>query len=471
MNKTEFPKDFLWGTSISAYQAEGGLLDGGRKESVADYSTRKEGYADNSVTSDFYHHYKEDIALLGELGAKTFRFSLAWPRIIPDGEGEINPEGIRFYHQVLDELEKYGIEPIVTLFHYDLPLTLQKKYGGWKNRAVIDAFVDFVRVCLTEFGGRIKKFLTINEPDILTMYGGHGLDFAGKEEFAETKLIINHHFALAHARAVRLCHELVPDAMIGPVFGYVPVYPATCDPEDVIAAKNISDIQNSFFQELFLNGIYMENVLQFYEGRCLPPDIEAGDMELLQSAKSDLIALNYYKSDVAKACPEEEEEREMGGNIGGKKGTFVYAKMPGYYEMCPNPMLRRTDWDWEIDAAGIRCMLRDVYYRYRLPVIITENGVAAFEHYEGETVEDDYRIDYHRKHLAACKKAIMEGVDLIGYCTWTFIDLLSTGHGFCKRYGLVYVNRTDEEELDLKRVPKKSYYWYRDTIKNGGADL
>ena len=466
-----FPDNFLWGSSISAYQAEGGLLEDGRKLSTADFSTRKEHYCDNSVTSDFYHHYTEDIRLLGEMGAKVFRFSLAWPRIIPDGEGEVNEAGVDFYQRVLDELDKYQIEPIVTLFHYDLPLALQEKYGGWADRRVVDAFEAFVRVCFERFGDRIHKFLTINEPDILLMYGGHGLDFTGEEEFIKNRLIINHHFALAHAKAVNLCHEMLPDALIGPVFGYVPVYPESSAPLNAIAAENISDIQNSFFQELFLNGIYMKNVLDYFERKSDAPLIRDGDMDLLKSAKSDILALNYYKSDVARWCPEDTQERAMRGNEGGRKGSIVYPKVPGLYELCANRHLERTDWDWEIDPAGIRYMLRKVYYRYHLPILITENGMANFEHSDGEMIQDDYRIDYMQKHLSECKKAVAEGVELMGYCSWSFIDLLSTSHGFQKRYGLVYVDRDDESERTLKRVPKKSYYWYQKTISNKGKDL
>ena len=466
-----FPNKFLWGASISAYQAEGAIEEDGRKLSVADLSTRKPGYADNSVTSDFYHHYKEDIALLAEMGGKVFRFSLAWPRIMPDGEGSVNEAGIQFYNDLLDELEKYNIEPVVTMFHYDLPVALQEKYGGWKNRKVVDAFEKYAEVCFREFGNRIKKWLTINEPDILMMYGGHGLDIDGKEEFNKNKLIINHHFAVAHAKAVNLCHNMLKDAIIGPVFGYVPVYPKSCKPEDVIAAKNIHDIQNGFFQELFLNGYYMEWVFDYLSQKAYKPVIVANDMDLIKNAKSDFVALNYYKSDVAMECLPDTNEIKMDSNTNGIKGTTVFPKVPGKYELCANPFLERTNWDWEIDPVGIRVMLREVYFRYRIPIIITENGVAAFEELSDNTVNDDYRIEYLQKHIEQCKLAIGDGVNLIGYCVWSFIDLLSTGHGFLKRYGLVYINRNNEDALDLKRFPKKSYFWYKKVIQENGNGL
>lgn len=453
-----FPKNFLWGSSISAYQAEGGVLADGKKLSVADISTRKEGYCDNSVTSDFYHNYQQDIQLLAQMGAKAFRFSLAWPRIFPDGIGEVNQAGVQFYHNVLDELDKYHIEPIVTLFHYDLPLSLHQRYGGWKNRQTINAYAAFVKFCFQEYGNRIHKFLTINEPDILFMYGGHGLDLNGKEEFKKDKLIINHHFAIAHAKALELCHTMLPDAKIGPVFGYVPVYPKTCDPRDVLAAQSASTVQNSFFQELFLNGVYLDEVLTLYKHECHMPIIQEGDMELLQKNKSDMIALNYYKSDTASYC-------EASDDV-----VTLYPKYPGVYQLCENPYLERTKWGWEIDAKGIRYMLKEIYQRYHLPIIITENGFANEEHSNGEMIQDEDRIQYLCQHVKQCQLAIAEGVDLFGYCNWSFIDLLSTGHGFEKRYGLVYVQRNNENDLDLKRIPKQSYYWYKNVIQKNGIE-
>lgn len=462
--KNNFPKDFLWGASISAYQAEGAIQEDGKVLSIADLSTRDEnGNCTNAISSDFYHHYKEDIRLMGEMGAKVFRFSLAWPRIMPEQEGVRNEAGIRFYHQVLDELEKYGITPVVTLFHYDLPVTFQERYGGWQDRRTVDAYMAFVRICFEEFGGRIHHFLTINEPDILFMYGGHGLDLDGRDKWKKDRLKINHNFALAHARAVNLCHEMLPDAKVGPVFGYVPVYAESCRPLDKIAAMNISERQNHFFQELFLNGRYVRHILEFYGKESELPEITEEDEKLLRSAHSDFIALNYYKSDVAKWCEEEARAQEMQGNVGGKKGTCVYPKVPGCYELCANPYLERTDWDWEIDPTGIRVMLREVYQNYYLPILITENGVACHEHSEGEEVQDDARIAYLDGHIRECGKAIEDGVELMGYCVWSFLDLMSTGHGAYKRYGLVYVDYETEER---KRIPKKSYRWYKELIEN-----
>lgn len=453
----EFPKDFLWGSSISAYQAEGAVLEDGKLLSVADLSTRKEGCCDNSISSDFYHHYKEDIQMLKEMGAKAFRFSLSWPRILPDGE-HVNPAGIQFYHKVLDELEQSGIEPIATLYHYDLPLALHMRYGGWKSRKTILAFQIFTKCCFQEFGTRIKKFLTINEPDILFMYGGHGLDLDGTEEFKRNKLIMNHHFALAHAQAVQLCHEMIPNAMIGPVFGYVPVYPKTSNPRDVMAAKDLCDVQNTFFQELFLNGRYMERIVMQYEkdGIALP-DIREGDMELLKNSKSDFVALNYYKSDTAAYCTPDTPPADF--------------CRPGYYQVCINESLQRTAWGWDIDPIGIRYMLRDVYDRYHLPLIIAENGMAAYEEVKENRIDDTYRIEYLSRHLIQCRQAIQEGVELIGYCNWSFLDLLSTGHGFEKRYGLVYIDQNNESSGSLKRIAKQSYYWYQNLIRCNGGNL
>jgi 6-phospho-beta-glucosidase len=457
-----FPKDFLWGSSISAYQAEGGTTSDGKKISIADLSTQGTKFSDNSISSDFYNHYKEDIKLLADMGAKMFRFTLSWARIIPDGDGEINQKGLDFYDAVLDELEKYGIEPLATIYHYELPVALQEKYNGWENRQVVDDYARFAEVCLTHFGKKINKFITINEPDILTMYGGHGMDLDDKQRYQRNKLIVCHHFALAHARAVELCKKICPNAMIGASFGYVPVYAASKKPADRIACMNLSDVQNSYFQELFLNGRYMKNVLDYYKNTtdCLLPDIEDGDLDFIKNNKCNFIALNYYKSDT---CGYETSHSD--------RNQTSFGHVPGYYSVCDNPNLEPTDWGWEIDPIGIRVMLRDVYYRYHLPIIITENGMAAHEELEGNTVHDLYRIDYLKKHLSECKKAIDEGVELIGYCNWSFIDLISTGHGFEKRYGLIYVDHTDQEIGTLKRYPKDSYYWYKNIIESNGKDL
>ena len=328
--------------------------------------------------------------------------------------------------------------------------------------------MSYVRICFEEFGERIPYFLTINEPDILFMYGGHGLDLHGREPWRRERLKINHNFALAHARAVNLCHELLPGAKIGPAFGYVPVYAKSCRPLDRIAAMNISEQQNQFFQELFLNGRYMSHVLDFYAQESEMPEIEESDLELLSSAPSDFIALNYYKSDVAKWCETSEEPQEMQGNAGGRKGTCVYPKVPGFYELCANSYLERTNWDWEIDPAGIRVMLREVYHRYHLPVLITENGVACLEQPEEGSIPDEERIAYLRDHIRACREAVGDGVELLGYCVWSFLDLMSTGHGASKRYGLVYVDYGSKER---KRIPKKSYAWYGNVIKCNGNEL
>lgn len=456
---TPFPSDFLWGSSISAYQAEGAILEDGKTLSAADLSTRKPGFCDNARASDFYHRYREDIALLAQMGAKAFRFSLSWPRIMPEGDGRVNAPGIAFYHALLDELERYGIEPIVTLYHYDLPMPVYERFGGWADRRTVDAFCDYARVCFQEFGGRIRYFLTINEPDIMLMYGGHGLDLTGEADFKRDRLIINHHFALAHAHAVSLCRELAPGALIAPVFGYVPAYAASCRPMDWIAARNLSDIQNRFFQELFLNGRYDRFGLDFFEWESLAPRIEDGDMELIAYAKSDFIALNYYKSDVA-FWPDAE------GLAAHRECCTVE---DGMFATCPNPYTERTAWGWDVDGTGIRCMLREVYQAYRLPIMITENGMAHLERSEGSMVEDDYRIAYHEAHIAECGRAIAEGVDLRAYLTWSFLDLQSTSHGFGKRYGLVYIDHAEDGGGTWDRIPKKSFYWYRDLIAHNGA--
>ncbi len=458
----------MFGASISAYQAEGGALLDGKTYSIADISTQNKGFLDSDVTSDFYHHYKEDIRLLKEMGAQCFRFSISWPRILPEGEGEVNPKGVAFYHQVIDECVKNGIEPLVTLYHFDLPYALYEKYGGWINRHVVDAYREYVTVCFREYGDKVRYWQSINEPDIINTYGGHGIDLDGKDVFEHDKYQINHHQALAHAWAVKLCHEMCPGARIGPVFGYVPIYPKTCKPEDFLAVEYFNSLHNRFFQELFLNGRYLEDVLIKIRNEGAALSYTEEELAFIRENPSDFVALNYYMSQCVSWYPEDAEKIERVDNKYGKKGSTVLPGIPGYYAEVDNELLEKTSWDWAIDPIGIRIMLKQITESYHLPVMVVENGMGYFDELtEDKKVHDDYRIAYMKDHIEQCMKAVeKDGVELIAYNAWTFIDLLSTSQGFRKRYGLVYVDQNDDAKGDCSRYPKDSYYWYRDFIKN-----
>lgn len=478
--KKEFPKNFLWGAATSAYQVEGAALLDGKKASQQDVinaqSYEEKGFATADIASDHYHHYKEDVALMKEMGFTSYRFSIAWSRVFPDGTGEVNEKGIQFYRNLIDELLKNKIEPIVTLYHYDLPWTLVEKYNGWVDRQVVTDFEDYARYIINEFKNKVKYWTIINEQSIIVQYWTQKC-YIPKELQNKNQLRyqINHHMNLAHAVACKLVHELVPNGLVGAALGYAPVYPLTSKPEDVMAALNAHDLRNSYYLDIYFKGEYTKSALIYLEKHGLAPIIEAGDMELIKEGYSDFLALNYYASECAKACPKnsDKELRYSGVNLSGKKGEISgFETHPGFYEMCKNPNLDTTDWDWAIDPIGMEYIFRDIYTRYNKPLMITENGLGAFDELTKDgKIHDSYRIDYLREHIAAMYRAIDYGVEILAYCPWSALDLLSTSNGVKKRYGFIYVNRTDDDPKECERIRKDSFYWYQKVIRTNGAEL
>lgn len=462
-----FPKDFLWGASTSAYQVEGASLEYGKGPSVQDIKKIPEGTPDFKVSSDHYHHYKEDVALFAEMGFKAYRFSISWSRIIPNGVGEVNPQGIEFYSNLIDECLKYNIQPIVTMYHFDLPAALQTK-GGWSNRETIDAFVNFAKVMFENYGGRVKYWLTINEQNMMTLVGdvigtldGIETDNVQKELYKQ-----NHHMLIAQAKAMKLCHDMCPNGKIGPAPNISVVYPASSRPEDILAASNCSAIRNWLYLDMAVYGRYNPIAWSYMVEKGIEPDIEEGDMEALRSGHPDFIAFNYYNTATVEAFPGETTNERGGGDQQNGHGE------QGVFKGVANSNLQKTEFGWEIDPVGFRNTLREVYERYGLPIIITENGLGAYDKLEeNDTINDDYRIEYLRKHIEQARLAITDGVDLIGYCPWSAIDLISTHEGFKKRYGFIYVNRDEFDLKDLRRIRKKSFFWYQNVIKTNGEEL
>lgn len=471
-HKPKFPEGFFWGASTAAWQCEGATTEGGRTPAIIDLnSQKKKPYADNSIASDHYHHYKEDVALMAEAGFKSYRFSIAWPRIIPHSDGKVNQEGIDFYNNLINELLKYGIEPIPTLYHYDMPVWVDEELGGWRDRKVIDAFEHYAEVCFEAFGDRVKHWLSINEQNMQIVYGDWlGVD-KGCTNWFKDKWDVNHIMNLCHAKAVIACHELVEGGKIGPVPGYVPIYPQSGNPLDQIAAMNAEELTEKIWNDLYVFGEYNGFVKKYWEENDIHPDIREGDMELIKQAKIDYFALNCYRSNVAKHAPHDSEEVKLGLNKSGVKGNFQYPNYPGLYALDSNPFVETTDWDWEIDPVAMRYMLRYVWDHYHLPMIITENGFGAHEDLdENGEVNDQGRIDFLRDQIYQIGLAIEDGCEVFGYNLWSFTDILSTGNGMAKRYGLVFVNTTDEDVRDLRRVKKASYHWYSKLIKSNGQD-
>lgn len=469
----KFPKDFLWGASTSAYQVEGASNCCGKKYSQQDIINKdnyeKSGFATTEIASDHYNKYKEDVKLMKEMNVTAYRFSISWSRVFPDGVGKVNEEGIQFYRNLINELLEANIEPIVTLYHYDLPWALVEKYNGWLDRQVVTDFEHYASYIIEEFKDKVQYWTTINEQSIIVQHWTKKCYIP--EEFSnddQLRYQINHHMNLAHALACKLVHEKVPNGQVGAAIGYSPVYPASSRPEDVMAAQNAHDLRNAFFLDVYFKGEYNKAAMIYLQKNNIAPISEPGDKELLKRGYSDFLALNYYSSDCATMASKDEVLCFSGVNLSGKKGDISgFDTKPGFYKLSKNLHLNTTDWDWTIDPIGMEFLLRDVYSRYNKPLMITENGLGAFDELtEDKKVHDQYRIDYISKHIESIGNAIDYGVEVLAYCPWSAVDLLSTSNGVKKRYGFIYVDRTDDDPKNCDRYKKDSYYWYRDFIAN-----
>lgn len=459
-----FPKNFFWAASTSAYQVEGAWDEDGKGPSVIDKARIVEGTTDFRVTSDHYHHYKEDVALFAEMGLKAYRFSIAWTRIFPQGTGEINPKGVEFYNNLINELKAHNIEPIVTIYHFDLPYALQEK-GGWSNRETVDAFAHYCKTLFKLYGDRVTYWLTINEQNMMILHGDAiGTRQAGVENPLKDLYQQNHHMLLAQARAMKICHDILPAAKIGPAPNIVSVYPATSKPEDVLAASNNAAIRNWLYLDMAVYGRYNSIAWGFLEERGATPDIQDGDMAEMVAAKPDFIAFNYYSSQTVSASTGAASDKSSTGD------QQIVVGEPGVYKGESNPNLPKNEFGWEIDPVGFRNTLREIYDRYALPLIVTENGLGAFDKpAEDGTIHDDYRIDFLQKHIDQLQLAMTDGVDVFGFCPWSAIDLVSTHQGCSKRYGFIHVNRDEFDLKDMKRSKKKSFFWYQNLIKHNSS--
>lgn len=465
--KNRFPDNFLWGASSSAFQIEGAYDEDNKGLSVADFNSFKKSHiqADTKVAADFYHNFEEDIDLMKELGMKTYRFSIAWTRVIPDGEGEINLEGISFYNKVINKLIENNIEPFVTLYHFDLPFALVEKYNGWEGRETVYAFERFAKICFKEFGDRVKYWQPHNEQNLIVRVNERINIYDENDEYKIDKMRaqMDYNMCLAHALAVNACHEMIPGSKIGPAVSSSVTYPLTCKPEDVYAARMNDNFKVYYMLDMHKYGEYPGYYMKYLKERNIMPVMEEGDKSIVKKAKMDFIAVNYYRTNCAEALKANDEHP-----FGTREGTVDF-NMYGLFKMSMNPTLKATEYGAAIDPSGLRVALNEYWQRYHLPLIITENGLGTPDVLtEDGKVHDEYRIDYLRSHIEACALAIEDGVEMIGYCPWSFMDLLSSAQGFRKRYGLVYTNRTDDELLDLKRIKKDSFYWYQNVIRNNG---
>ena len=468
------PKDFLWGGALAAHQFEGGVLDTTKGLSVADVMTGgnvstprvitdgvKEGlYYPNHIGIDFYHHYKEDIKLFAEMGFKCFRTSIAWTRIFPLGDEEQpDEEGLQFYDDVFDELLKYGIEPVITLSHFELPWALAKEYGGFRNRKAIDMFVKFAKVCFERY--KVKYWMTFNEINNQADPTQHNLIQEGavllKEgDDAEYLMYLSaHHELVASALAVKAAHEINPDLKVGCMIGMNGVYPASPKPEDMMNALGAMH-QKYWYTDVHARGHYPNYILKKFERKGYD-FITEEDKKILSEGKVDYIGFSYYMSFATKYQ-------------GRNEKTFDYCSE----DFVRNEYLKASDWGWQIDPLGLRWCLNWFYDRYELPMMIVENGFGAYDKKEADgTVDDQYRIDYLKAHIEAMRDAVTyDGVDLLGYTMWSPFDIVSASTGeYDKRYGFIYVNYNNNHEGDFSRSKKKSFYWYKHVIETNGEEL
>lgn len=472
----KFKDGFLWGSASAAYQVEGAYDEDGKGPSIWDEFSEIPGKTykntNGKIAVDFYHRFKEDVALMKEMGLKAYRFSISWSRIYPKGRGEVNEKGLEFYDKLIDELIANDIKLIITIYHWDLPKALQDLYGGWESREIIDDFNNYCITLYKRYGDRVKYWVTMNEQNVFMLLG-YKLGIHPPGVMDEKRMLkANHIASLANAKAIESFRKCVSNGMIGPSFALTPNYAHTCKPEDILARENAEDINCHWWLDVYCFGHYPSYAYSTYEKRGTAPEIEDGDLELLERGKPDFIGINYYRSETVEKNPLDGIGNFEKINTSGKKGTSEDYGMPGLFKTIKNPYLERTNWDWEIDPTGLRIGIRRLNSRYRLPILVTENGLGEFDKVEpGDIINDDYRINYIRDHILACKQSITDGVELLGYCTWSFTDLLSWLNGYRKRYGFVYVDRDEEGLRTLRRIKKKSFYWYKKVIETNGEEL
>lgn len=477
-----FPKNFLWGAASAAYQVEGAYQEDGKGPSIWDTYAHTPGNTfkgtNGDVAIDGYHHLEEDIKLMGKMGLKAYRFSVAWSRVIPEGTGKVNQAGLDFYRRMIDLLHQNGVEPVLTIYHWDLPQALQNRFGGWESREMVPAFANYCKVLFKAFGQDVKYWVTVNEQNVFTSMGYRWENHPPKINNVGKMYAANHVVNLANATAINLFHQMVPEGMIGPSFGYGPTYPLTGNPDDVLAAKDADEFNNAWWLDVYCRGEYPAFLLKQLRRLGIAPTITEADAKLLKSAKPDFLGVNYYHGGTFEANridhPETATDKTFSATdpyLMQPKGEQAQNPEIPMFTAVSNPYLKKTEWGWEVDPMGFRIALREIYEKYQLPLFVTENGLGAADQLEDGKVHDQYRINYLERHIRAMKAALTDGVDLIGYCAWSYSDILSWLNGYRKRYGFVYVDRDDDSQRTLNRIPKDSYYWYQHLIATNGDEI
>lgn len=501
--KNIFPENFLWGGATAANQYEGGYIEGNRGLSVADFLTngdketprriyyhekegiegyikegesmpksatpflKKEEYYPSHRATDFYHRYKEDIKLFAEMGYKVFRFSISWSRIFPNGDDKFpNEDGLRFYDKVIDELLKYHIEPLVTLLHFDMPLNLAQKYGGWSNRKLIDFYLKYAKTCFNRWSNKVRYWITVNEINVLGGYWTLGTFSNNKKNSsnknqgeipkadAGLKMQSLHHLMIAAAKANEAARQINSNFKMGVMLALSGIYPATCHPDDVFGAYKFRR-KALMFSDVLLRGYYPNYTNDIFSEYNFHLKISSDDKKILKNNTADYLAFSYYRTTVY------DRKESAVTTTGGQQGM-------------PNPYLKKTKWGWPIDCEGIRFVLNELYDRYQKPLFIVENGIGEIDNISSDgKIHDITRIDYLRSHISEMGKAISEDkIPVIGYTPWSSIDIVSAGTGeMDKRYGMIYVDMDNLGHGSLKRIRKDSFYWYKKVIESNGENL
>ena len=463
----EFPEGFLWGGAIAANQAEGAYQEDGKGLDISncmphgiggpfDMEPDPDTYYPTRSAIDFYHRFPEDLALMQEMGFQVFRTSISWSRIFPKGDEETpNEAGLAYYDRLFDEMIARGMQPLVTLSHYETPLYLVKHYGSWRNRKMITFFTRYCETVFRRYKDKVKLWLTFNEINMMRKMPGAagGIFFEEGENPQQVTYQANHHMFVAASLAIKLCHEIIPDAKIGCMLSMGNVYPASCRPEDVFDTMEMRR-RSLYFADVMIRGRYPKYLNKFWEQDGVSIRMEPGDEEILKAYTADYFGFSYYRTSIHK------NGQPLTGSSGGDGGTS-------------NPYLETSEWGWQIDPLGLRYTLNELYDRYQVPLFIVENGIGQNDvPDENGEIHDQSRIEYIRKHLQAVKGALEDGVDIMGYTYWGPIDLVSAGTGeMKKRYGFIYVDRDNDGKGSLDRSRKDSFYWYANVIRTNGREL
>ena len=476
-----FPDNFLWGGAIAANQAEGAWKDGNKGMSVPDVDwydphlkrdDRRDRDSEMSFVKlkhllsvhddtqfpkrqgiDFYHTFKEDLALMKELGLKCFRTSISWARIFPNGdESEPNEEGLKFYDKLIDEIIQQGMVPIITLFHYEMPLHLVLEYGGWRNKKVIDFFTRYAEVCFHRYKDKVTYWILVNQMNLIDVesFNSLGILHDQVDNLEAAKYQAVHNQFVACSIATKVGHDINPGFQLGVMISDHNLYAETAKPEDVFSTLQKNQMNQFLYADVRIRGVYPGYALRYFHDHEISIDQSPEELEYIKKYTADFMAISYYYTRL---------------NSVEKNGCDIH-------NISQNPLLKASVWGWCIDPLGLRNSLNVYYDRYQLPIMIAENGLGALDMLKDDTVEDDYRIDYLREHILAMREALLDGVDLFAYCAWGPIDIIScTTNEMSKRYGFVYVDKNDDGSGTGKRFKKKSFAWYQQVIKTNGEDL